>query len=428
MTKRNTPNVQTFGCRLNIWESEVIRDQAGAAGLFDAIIFNTCAVTAEAEKQARQAIRKAHRDHPDAKIIVTGCAAQIAPETWAAMPEVTQVVGNHDKLQAASWAKLASNEAPSLLVSDVMEVRETAAHMVDSFHEHTRAFLQVQQGCDHRCTFCIIPYGRGNNRSAPADDLIDAARRLVANGCKELVLTGVDITSWGSDLTGRPRLGHLVRRLLAEVKDLPRLRLSSIDPAEPDAELMDVLADDHRLLPHLHLSAQHGDDLILKRMKRRHLGRDILRFCDEARRRRPDVVFGADVIAGFPTETDQAHAASLAMIAAADITHLHVFPYSPRPGTPAADMPQLAPLMIKERASELRQLGAARLGAFLDAAIGQQDELLVEAGNRGHGRNFAKIRLDGGFVPSGQIVDVELTGRDGDSLIGRAVAKGAQSA
>ncbi len=428
MTKRNTPNVQTFGCRLNIWESEVIRDQAGAAGLFDAIIFNTCAVTAEAEKQARQAIRKARRDHPDAKIIVTGCAAQIAPETWAAMPEVTQVVGNHDKLQAASWAKLASNEAPSLLVSDVMEVRETAAHMVDSFHEHTRAFLQVQQGCDHRCTFCIIPYGRGNNRSAPADDLIDAARRLVANGCKELVLTGVDITSWGSDLTGRPRLGHLVRRLLAEVKDLPRLRLSSIDPAEPDAELMDVLADDHRLLPHLHLSAQHGDDLILKRMKRRHLGGDILRFCDEARRRRPDVVFGADVIAGFPTETDQAHAASLVMIAAADITHLHVFPYSPRPGTPAADMPQLAPLMIKERASELRQLGAARLGAFLDAAIGQQDELLVEAGNRGHGRNFAKIRLDGGFVPSGQIVDVELTGRDGDSLIGRAVAKGAQSA
>lgn len=428
MTKRNTPNVQTFGCRLNIWESEAIRDQAGAAGLFDAIIFNTCAVTAEAEKQARQAIRKARRDHPDAKIIVTGCAAQIAPETWAAMPEVTQVVGNHDKLQAASWAKLASNEAPSLLVSDVMEVRETAAHMVDSFHEHTRAFLQVQQGCDHRCTFCIIPYGRGNNRSAPADDLIDAARRLVANGCKELVLTGVDITSWGSDLTGRPRLGNLVRRLLAEVKDLPRLRLSSIDPAEPDAELMDVLADDHRLLPHLHLSAQHGDDLILKRMKRRHLGRDILRFCDEARRRRPDVVFGADVIAGFPTETDQAHAASLAMIAAADITHLHVFPYSPRPGTPAADMPQLAPLMIKERASELRQLGAARLGAFLDAAIGQQDELLVEAGNRGHGRNFAKIRLDGGFVPSGQIVDVELTGRDGDSLIGRAVAKGAQSA
>jgi len=428
MTKRNTPDVQTFGCRLNIWESEVIRDQAGAAGLSDAIIFNTCAVTAEAEKHARQAIRKARRDHPDAKIIVTGCAAQIDPETWAAMPEVTQVVGNHDKLQAASWAKLATDDAPSLLVSDVMEVRETAAHMVDSFHEHTRAFLQVQQGCDHRCTFCIIPYGRGNNRSAPADDLIDAARRLVANGCKELVLTGVDITSWGSDLAGRPRLGHLVRRLLAEVRGLTRLRLSSIDPAETDADLMDVLADDHRLLPHLHLSAQHGDDLILKRMKRRHLGRDILRFCEEARRRRPDVVFGADVIAGFPTETDQAHVASLAMIAAADITHLHVFPYSPRPGTPAADMPQLAPMIIKERASELRQLGAARLGALLDSLVGQPDELLVEAGNRGHGRNFAKIWLDGGFIPSGQIVDVELTGRTADCLIGRAVAKGVQSA
>jgi threonylcarbamoyladenosine tRNA methylthiotransferase MtaB len=299
MSKRNAPDVQTFGCRLNIWESEVIRDQAGAAGLSDAIIFNTCAVTAEAEKQARQAIRKARRDHPDAKIIVTGCAAQIAPETWAAMPEVTQVVGNHDKLQAASWTKLAANDAPSLLVSDVMEVRETASHMVDSFHEHTRAFLQVQQGCDHRCTFCIIPYGRGNNRSAPASDLIDAARRLVANGCKELVLTGVDITSWGSDLPGRPRLGNLVRQILDAVQDLPRLRLSSIDPAEPDAELMDVLAEDQRLLPHLHLSLQHGDDLILKRMKRRHLARDILRFCDEARRRRPDVVFGADVIAGF---------------------------------------------------------------------------------------------------------------------------------
>ena len=428
MSKRNAPDVQTFGCRLNIWESEVIRDQAGAAGLSDAIIFNTCAVTAEAEKQARQAIRKARRDHPGAKIIVTGCAAQIAPETWAEMPEVTQVVGNHDKLQAVSWTKLAANDAPSLLVSDVMEVRETASHMVDSFHEHTRAFLQVQQGCDHRCTFCIIPYGRGNNRSAPASDLIDAARRLVANGCKELVLTGVDITSWGSDLPGRPRLGNLVRQILDAVQDLPRLRLSSIDPAEPDAELMDVLAEDQRLLPHLHLSLQHGDDLILKRMKRRHLARDILRFCDEARRRRPDVVFGADVIAGFPTENDQAHQANLAIIAKADITHLHIFPYSPRPGTPAAAMPQTPALVIKQRAAELRALGAARLGSFLESTIGKRDQLLVEAGNRGHGRNFAKIRLAGDFIPSGQLVDVELIGRDGDSLVGRAVAKGAQSA
>ena len=424
MTKRNTPMVQTFGCRLNIWESEVLRDQAGVAGLSDAIIFNTCAVTAEAEKQARQAIRKARRDYPDARIIVTGCAAQIAPETWADMPEVTQVLGNHDKLKVESWKKLAVSNTPSVLVSDIMKVRETASHMVDSFHEHTRAFLQVQQGCDHRCTFCIIPYGRGNNRSAPASGLIDAAKNLVANGCKEVVLTGVDITSWGSDLPGRPRLGNLVRYLLDEVKDLPRLRLSSIDPAEPDAELMAVLADDPRLLPHLHLSAQHGDDIILKRMKRRHLARDIIRFCDEARRRRPDVVFGADVIAGFPTETDQAHQASLDMIVAADITHLHVFPYSSRAGTPAAEMPQLAPEIIKERSRALRLIGARRLEGFLDTAVGTKDQLLVEIGNRGYGRNFAKIRLDGEICPSGRLVDVDIVKRDGDSLVGRVGAEG----
>ena len=418
--------MQTFGCRLNIWESEVLRNQAGAAGLSDAIIFNTWAVTAEAEKQARQAIRKARRDHPDAKIIVTGCAAQIAPETWADMPEVTQVLGNHDKLKAESWEKLAASNAPLLLVSNIMDVRETASHLVDSFHEHTRAFLQVQQGCDHRCTFCIIPYGRGNNRSVPASGLIDAAKNLVANGCKEVVLTGVDITSWGSDLPRRPRLGNLVRQLLDEVKELPRLRLSSIDPAELDAELMAVLADDPRLLPHLHLSAQHGDDVILKRMKRRHLARDILRFCDEARRRRPDVVFGADVIAGFPTETDQAHQATLDMIAAANITHLHVFPYSPRAGTPAADMPQLAPEIIKARARALRLLGAQRLEKFLDAAVGSKDQLLVEVGNRGHGRNFTKIWLEGEICPSGSLVDVDIVQRDGNSLIGRLHGMGAK--
>jgi threonylcarbamoyladenosine tRNA methylthiotransferase MtaB len=419
MSHRNSPHIQTFGCRLNIWESEVMRDQAAEAGLNDAIIFNTCAVTAEAEKQARQAIRKARRDHPEAKIIVTGCAAQIAPESWAAMPEVTQVLGNHDKLQAKNWQALAAAEAPSLLVSDVMEIRETAAHMIDSFHEHTRAFLQVQQGCDHRCTFCVIPYGRGNNRSAPAADLVVSARRLVDNGCRELVLTGVDITSWGSDLAGRPRLGALVRKLLGSVPDLPRLRLSSLDPAEPDAELMDVLASDDRLLPHIHLSMQHGDDLILKRMKRRHLARDVIRFCDEARRRRPDVVFGADVIAGFPTETEAAHQASLALIEAAGITHLHVFPYSSRAGTPAAHMPQLAPALIKRRAGDLRAAGARRLDAFLDAAVGSSDQLLVEVGNRGHGRQFCKIRLDGPLMAAGQLVDVEITGRDGTSLVGR---------
>lgn len=419
MSRRNSPLVETFGCRLNIWESEVIRDHANAAGLGDAIIFNTCAVTAEAEKQARQAIRKARRDNPDAPIIVTGCAAQIAPDSWAAMPEVSQVVGNHDKLQPENWTAIAAANAPQLLVSDVMEIRETAAHLIDSFHNHTRAFLQVQQGCDHRCTFCVIPYGRGNNRSATAADLISAATQLVENGCNEIVLTGVDITSWGRDLPGRPRLGSLVRQVLAAVPTLPRLRLSSIDPAEPDAELMDVLAEEERLLPHLHLSVQHGDDLILKRMKRRHLARDVERFCAEARRRRPDVVFGADVIAGFPTETETAHAASLDLLTAANITHLHVFPYSPRPGTPAAAMPQLDPAIIKDRAGALRQLGTKQLDRFLDQSIGTSDELLVESGNRGHGRHFSKIRLDGDYVPAGKVVSVEIIGREGDRLIGR---------
>ena len=426
MTKLNMPRVKTFGCRLNIWETEVLRDQAGAAGLSDAIIFNTCAVTAEAEKQARQAIRKARRDHPDARIIVTGCAVQIAPETWADMPEVTQVLGNNEKLKPDSWKKLAACNAPSLLVSDIMEVRETSSHLVDSFHEHTRAFLQVQQGCDHRCTFCVIPYGRGNNRSVPASELIYTAKNLVANGCKELVLTGVDITSWGSDLHGHSRLGNLVRQLLTEVRGLSRLRLSSIDPAEPDAELMAVLGDDPRLLPHLHLSAQHGDDVILKRMRRRHLARDILRFCDEARRRRPDVVFGADVIAGFPTESDLAHQATINMIEAAGITYLHVFPYSPRSGTPAAAMPQIPPEIIKARARVLRQLGGQRLEEFLDSAVGSTDQLLVETCNRGHGRNFTKIRLDGPLYPSGCLVSVNIVGRDGDSLVGRVRASGVQ--
>jgi len=419
MAKRNQPDIQTFGCRLNIWESEVMRDQASAAGLQDALIFNTCAVTAEAERQARQAIRKARRDNPHAQIIVTGCAAQIAPDSWAAMPEVTSVLGNHDKLLPHSWAQLASATAPDLLVSDVMEVQETAGHMIDGFHGHTRAFLQVQQGCDHRCTFCVIPYGRGNNRSAPAQDIIAAAAHLVANGCGEIVLSGVDITSWGSDMSGRPRLGSLIRRLLAEIPDLPRLRLSSLDPAEPDAELMDVLAHEPRLMPHLHISAQHGDDLILRRMKRRHLGRDIERFCDEARRRRPDIVFGADVIAGFPTETDAAHAQNMAMIKAAGISYLHVFPYSPRPDTPAAAMPQLDGATIKQRAADLRALGAAQLDQHLDNAIGTSDQLLVESGNIGHGKNFAKIRLDQPFMPASTLVDVTIYGRDKDVLLAR---------
>ena len=420
MADRNAPRVETFGCRLNIWESEVVRDQAGDAGLNDAIIFNTCAVTSEAERQARQAIRRARRDNPQARIIVTGCAAQISPDSWSAMDEVDHVVGNHDKLSKAAWQTIVEGGAAPV-ISDIMAVREMASHMLDGFQEHTRAFLQIQQGCDHRCTFCIIPYGRGNNRSAGLHQIIDAAQSLVDGGACEIVLTGVDITSWGRDLAGRPRLGSLIRALLREIPGLRRLRLSSIDPAEGDAELMAVLGDDDRLMPHFHISAQHGDDLILKRMKRRHLGRDIIRFCDEARRRRPDIVFGADMIAGFPTEDDTAHQASCDMIERAGITHLHVFPYSSRPGTPAASMPPVAAPDIKNRAASLRVIGSRRLLHLLDNSIGSFDQLLAESGNKGHGRNFSKIRLQGDYVPAGSLVDVKITGRDGTELIAKRV-------
>lgn len=415
MAHRNAPRVETFGCRLNIWESEVVRDQAATAGLNDAIIFNTCAVTAEAERQARQAIRRARRDDPDARIIVTGCAAQIAPETWDAMPEVDHVVGNHDKLTAPAWQSLAAG-GEAIIVSDVMQVRETATHMLDAFSAHTRGFLQIQQGCDHRCTFCIIPYGRGNNRSAGLGQILEAAGHLVDGGCAEIVLTGVDITSWGSDLLGRPRLGDLVGELLRSLPRLQRLRLSSLDPAEPDWQLMDVLASESRLMPHLHLSAQHGDDMILKRMKRRHLGRDVVRFCDEARRRRPDVVFGADLIAGFPTESDSAHDATLRLIDRAGLTYLHVFPFSPRAGTPAARMPQLDGRLVRQRADALRARGGQRLEGFLDNVVGSHEQLLVESGNAGHGRNFAKMRLAGDMASPGELLDVRVLERDGQHL------------
>jgi len=415
MAHRNAPRVETFGCRLNIWESEVVRDQAATAGLNDAIIFNTCAVTAEAERQARQAIRRARRDDPDARIIVTGCAAQIAPETWDAMPEVDHVVGNHDKLTAPAWQSLAAG-GEAIIVSDVMQVRETATHMLDAFSAHTRGFLQIQQGCDHRCTFCIIPYGRGNNRSAGLGQILEAAGHLVDGGCAEIVLTGVDITYWGSDLPGRPRLGDLVGELLRSLPRLQRLRLSSLDPAEPDSQLMDVLASESRLMPHLHLSAQHGDDTILKRMKRRHLGRDVVRFCDEARRRRPDVVFGADLIAGFPTESDAAHDATLRLIDRAGLTYLHVFPFSPRAGTPAARMPQLDGRLVRQRADALRARGGQRLEGFLDNVVGSHEQLLVESGNAGHGRNFAKMRLAGDMASPGELLDVRVLERDGQHL------------
>jgi len=414
----NRPHIETFGCRLNIWESEVMRKQAEAAGLQNAIIINTCAVTSEAEKQARQSLRKLHRDNPDAQIIVTGCAAQINPEAWQDMPEVSHVMGNHDKLQAESWQALQSGQEAGLLVTDVMTITETASHFIDSFDDHTRAFLQVQQGCDHRCTFCIIPFGRGPSRSVGMGAVVEQIERLVAAGTKEVVLTGVDITSWGHDLPGQPRLGALVKKILALVPDLPRLRLSSIDPAEPDHHLMEALATEPRLMPHLHLSMQHGDDLILKRMKRRHLARDLRRFCEEARRRRPDVTFGADIIAGFPTETEEAHQNTLSLLAECNIPLLHVFGYSPREGTPAAQMPQHDGATIKVRAKEVRDLGAKLLADEMRTRLGQTDYMLVEKANQGHLQNFMKATLSGdSLYQAGEIIPVRLQEISGDRFL-----------
>ena len=335
------PDIVTFGCRLNTYESEVIRERARAAGLERAVIFNTCAVTAEATRQARQAIRRARRQDPQARIIVTGCAAQITPEMFASMPEVDRVLGNAEKLEAASYGDFGLAGEASVRVNDIMSVRETAHHMIGGVTGRTRAFVEVQNGCDHRCTFCIIPYGRGPSRSVPAGEVVEQVRRLVAAGTAEIALTGVDITAWGADLPGTPRLGNLVARILKLVPELKRLRLTSLDMVEVDDELMRVIGDEERLMPHFHLSLQAGDDMVLKRMKRRHNRADALAFCDAVRRVRPDAVFGADLIAGFPTETQEMFANTLALVDEAGITYLHVFPFSPRPGTPAARMPQV---------------------------------------------------------------------------------------
>ncbi|MBC7157166.1 MAG: tRNA (N(6)-L-threonylcarbamoyladenosine(37)-C(2))-methylthiotransferase MtaB, partial [Rhodobacteraceae bacterium] len=349
------PVFSTHGCRLNLYETEAMREMAAAAGLADAVIVNTCAVTAEAVRKARQEIRRARRAHPDAPIIVTGCAAQTEPETFAAMPEVTRVIGNAEKMRPETWAALMPDligQTERVQVDDIMSVRETAGHLIDGFGRH-RAYVQVQNGCDHRCTFCIIPYGRGNSRSVPAGVVVEQIMRLVDRGFAEVVLTGVDLTSWGADLPGAPRLGDLVRRVLRLVPGLARLRLSSIDSIEADPALMEAIATEKRLMPHLHLSLQAGDDLILKRMKRRHLRDDAIRFCAEVRALRPDVVFGADIIAGFPTETEAAFENSLRLVEDCGLTWLHVFPYSPRNGTPAARMPQVAGAAIRERAARL---------------------------------------------------------------------------
>jgi threonylcarbamoyladenosine tRNA methylthiotransferase MtaB len=408
----------TFGCRLNTYESEAMERQAREAGLEDAVIINTCAVTAEATRQARQNIRRIARERPGARIIVTGCAAQVEPETFAAMPEVAQVVGNHEKMQPGTWRKLQAfgiGESEKVIVDDIMAVRETASHLIDGMKGRTRAFVQVQNGCDHRCTFCIIPYGRGNSRSVPMGVVVEQIRTLVENGTREAVLTGVDITSYGKDLPGEPRFGTLVRAILRHVPELERLRISSIDSVEADDDLMRALAEEERLMPHLHLSLQAGDDMILKRMKRRHLRDDAIRFCGEARRLRPDLVFGADIIAGFPTETEAMFDNSLALVDECDLTHLHVFPFSPRPGTPAARMPQVDRKLVKERAARLRAKGEEALLRHLEGEIGQTRSVLTETADTGRTEGFTPVRFASPVAP-GEIRAVTIAAHDGRML------------
>ncbi len=414
----STPRFTTLGCRLNAYETEAMKDMAQAAGLTDALVVNTCAVTAEAVRKARQEIRRLRRENPDAPIIVTGCAAQTEPETFAAMPEVTRVIGNAEKMQPATWAALVPDligTTERVQVDDIMSVRETAGHLIDGFGTRARAYVQVQNGCDHRCTFCIIPYGRGNSRSVPAGVVVDQINRLVAQGYHEVVLTGVDLTSWGADLPATPRLGDLVRRIL-RLTDVARLRISSIDSIEADEALMEAIATESRLMPHLHLSLQAGDDMILKRMKRRHLRADAIAFCNEARRLRPDMVFGADIIAGFPTESDAMFENSLALVDECGLTFLHVFPFSPRKGTPAARMPQLPGPVIRERAARLRAAGDLALAAHLAAQQGMEHQVLIEAPDMGRTAQFTETRFT---MPQtvGAIISARIVGHEGGQLL-----------
>ena len=408
----------TFGCRLNTYESEVMRDHAAKAGMKDAIVFNTCAVTAEATRQARQAIRKAHKEKPGAKIIVTGCAAQTTPEMFADMPEVAMVLGNEEKLQPRSWLPGGNDR---VRVSEIMSPRKNHLHMIEGLTERTRAFVQVQNGCDHRCTFCIIPFGRGNSRSVQIHEAVEQVRRLAANGYAEVVLSGVDITSWGADLESRPKLGALVSRILKDVPDLKRLRLSSIDSIETDPELMEVMAGEERLMPHIHLSLQSGDNMILKRMKRRHVREDSIAFCQELKARRPDMVFGADIIAGFPTETDEMFENSLRIVDDCGLTYLHVFPFSPRPETPAARMPQVDKGVIRERAQRLRVKGQERLAQFLNSSVGATQRVLVETPNSGRNEQFATVRFAQSLTP-GAIVKAQVMAASSSYLEARLAA------
>ncbi len=413
------PVFATLGCRLNAYETEAMKELAEAAGLGQAVIVNTCAVTAEAVRKAKQEIRRQARDNPGAAIIVTGCAAQTEPETFAAMPEVTRVIGNHEKMQAETWRALAApdwvGETEKIQVDDILSVKETAGHLIDGFGRH-RAYVQIQNGCDHRCTFCIIPYGRGNSRSVPAGVVVEQIERLVGKGFNEVVLTGVDLTSWGADLPGGPRLGDLVMRILKLVPDLPRLRISSIDSIEADENLMQAIATEPRLMPHLHLSLQAGDDLILKRMKRRHLRDDAIRFCEDARRLRPDIVFGADIIAGFPTETEAMFENSLKLVRDCGLTFLHVFPFSPRKGTPAARMPQVKGPEIRDRAARLRAAGDAALGAHLAAQIGRTHRILAEGPRTGRTEQFTEVAF-AADRPEGTILEARIAGHDGARLL-----------
>ncbi len=403
--------VVTFGCRLNVYESEVIRREAHAAGLDDAVVVNTCAVTNEAVRQAKQAIRRIKRERPATRIVVTGCAAQTETNSFVAMTEVDRVVGNEEKFDSAVWTA-----SEKIAVSDIMTVKTMRSHAINSIDGHTRAFVQVQNGCDHRCTFCIIPYGRGNSRSLPIDEVVTQARRLVANGYREIVLTGVDITSYGADLADAPRLGALVKRILKDVPDLVRLRLSSIDSVEVDRDLLDALADSPRLMPHLHLSLQAGDDIILKRMKRRHSRGDAIAFCEQVRQLRPDVAFGADIIAGFPTESENMFTRSLDLIDECGLTQLHVFPFSARPGTPAARMPQIERAIIKERARRLREKGDAALRCHLDREVGTRRRVLAESHGIARTEQFTAVRLPAAFA-RGSILDLTITGHNGRQLL-----------
>jgi len=408
-----------FGCRLNTYEGEVIRDQAQKAGLQDAIIFNSCTVTAEAERQVRQAIRRARREHPAAKIIVTGCGAQVHPEEYKGMEEVDHVLGNADKLKASPYLAFARDEEKAI-VNDIHSVRETASHLVAGFEGIARAFVQVQNGCDHRCTFCIIPFGRGPSRSVTLADIVAQVRALVEAGYNEVVLTGVDITDYGKDLPGTSTLGGMMKRLLALVPELPRLRLSSIDAVEVDSDTMDLLATEPRLMPHLHLSVQAGDDMVLKRMKRRHSRADIISFCAQVRRLRPDVVFGADLIAGFPTESEAMFENTLRLVGEVGLTWLHVFPYSARSGTPAARMPQVPKAVRKERASRLREAGKQQVAAYLASQVGTVQRVLMENEHTGRTEQYAPVEMGHGHQ-TGAVMEVSITAANTSMLSGMPV-------